>query len=364
MTKILVIEDEAFLREDIMLILELNDYDVLGAVDGQEGLKMIRLHEPDLVISDVMMPHLDGHDLLRAVRQDPRLAATPFIFLTAKAEPTSIRYGMELGADDYLPKPFSSDQLIRAVRTQVKKREMLHKQLNTVSRSFHDDLFFILPHEINTPLNGILGLADLMRQERGDMTKEEVFEFATYILDSGKRLHHTLDNVLLYAQIELRLTHPNQIAAMRHHVCPDAFVELANAIQTLTNNNVRAADISLELEDAKLQISRENLQKIMIELLSNALKFSVQQTPIGISGHVEDGMYVLSVSDQGRGMTAEQIASIGPYQQFERKLYEQQGTGLGLAIVSKLATIYNGTLTLTANEPQGLIATVSIPLAQ
>ena len=362
MTKILVIEDEHALREDIELILELNDYDTYSAANGLEGLEMIRQYHPDLVVSDVMMPQLDGHGLLQAVRQDPQIATTPFIFLTAKAEPTSIRYGMELGADDYLPKPFSSDQLTRAVRTQLKKREMLAERFQAVKRSFHNDLFFVLPHEINTPLNGILGLADLIRQERGLMPKDELLEFVGYIINSAERLHHTLSNVLLYAQIELRMTQPKQVAAMRRHVCRDAFVELANAIQTLTDQNERAADVNLDIADASVQISGENLQKITIELLSNALKFSTLHTPINITGQVVGEMYELTVADQGRGMTAAQIFSVGPYQQFERQLYEQQGTGLGLAIVAKLVALYDGEFELAANTPQGLIATVRLPL--
>ncbi|MGB1250244.1 MAG: hybrid sensor histidine kinase/response regulator [Candidatus Promineifilaceae bacterium] len=363
MTTILVIEDEPSLREDIALILELNDYETVCAADGSEGLDLIKQCHPDLVVSDVMMPRLDGHGLLQEVRQDPTIATTPFIFLTAKAEPTSIRHGMELGADDYLPKPFSSEQLTRAIRTQLKKRDMLAEQYNVMKRSFHNDLFFVLPHEINTPLNGIIGLADLIRQEQGLMPKDELMEFANYILDSGQRLHHTLSNVLLYAQIELRLAQSEQIEAMRRRSCPDAFMELATAIQALTDNNVRAADINLNIEDAKLQISCENLRKIMSELLSNALKFSAPNTPIHISGRVDGDTFVLSISDQGRGMTEEQIARVGPYQQFERQLYEQQGTGLGLAIVSKLAALYGGQLTISRNQPKGVSVSLQLPLA-
>ncbi len=362
MARIVVIEDETALREDIELILQLNDYEVHSAANGREGLEMIRHYQPDLVVSDVMMPHLDGHELLKAVRQDTSVSTTPFIFLTAKAEPTSIRHGMELGADDYLPKPFSSKQLTRAVNTQLKKREMIEERFQAVKRSFHSDLFFVLPHEINTPLNGILGLSDLILQERGAMPQDEVLEFVGYIVNSAERLHHTLGNVLLYAQIELRMTQPDQVAAMRRHSSPDVFIDMTNAIQLLTDQNARAADVNLDIADASVQVSSENLQKITIELLSNALKFSAPHSPINITGRVVDDQYEIIIADHGRGMTPKQIASVGPYQQFERKLYEQQGTGLGLAIVSKLVTIYGGSLELASNEPQGLVATVRLPL--
>jgi len=149
---------------------------------------------------------------------------------------------------------------------------------------------------------------------------------------------------------------------MRQHSCQDVFIEMANAIQLLTDQNERAADVNLNIADASVQISCENLQKITTELLSNALKFSMSGTSINITGHIVDDTYELIVSDQGRGMTDEQIATIGPYQQFERQLYEQQGTGLGLAIVAKLVALYGGEFELASNAPQGLIATVRLPL--
>ncbi len=107
MKKILVIEDEEFVRENIVELLDAEGFEVIGAEDGRMGLNLAKAMVPDLILCDVMMPELDGYGVLTALRQDSILAAVPFIFLTAKAAKADLRQGMELGADDYLTTPFT-----------------------------------------------------------------------------------------------------------------------------------------------------------------------------------------------------------------------------------------------------------------
>ncbi len=128
MTKLLVIEDELFVREGITELLEAEDYEVFSTENGVLGVLWAQENLPDLVICDVMMPEIDGHEVLSEMRKLPSLALTPFIFLTAKADKTSIRQGMELGADDYLTKPISRDDLINAIETRLAKHKKIQEQ--------------------------------------------------------------------------------------------------------------------------------------------------------------------------------------------------------------------------------------------
>ena len=363
MTKILVIEDEEALLEDIALLLSLNDYEVISAANGAEGLQKMDEEQPDIVISDVMMPHMDGHDFLRAMRQHPSMATTPLIFLTAKAEPASVRLGMELGADDYLSKPFSGSQLTRAIEAQLKKQKILAGHINQVKKEAHQELFHFLPHEINTPLNGILGLAQLLKLEDGCTSREDLLTFTDHLIQSSNRLHHTLGNMMLSAQISDLLSQPEKINSMRQHVCDNVRLEIVATAQAIAEQSDREQDFTIEVAEAKGAISDDDMRKIATELVSNALKFSAENTPIHIQGTVEDEHYVLTVSDEGRGMSSAEIAAVGPYQQFQRKYYEQQGSGLGLAIVSGLLDIYAGSLTIEPNSPNGLRVVARIPLA-
>lgn len=125
MTKILVIEDEEPSREKIMTVLRYEGYETIGAIDGAEGVKMATDELPELIICDVLMPQMNGYGALSALRAKPETAAIPVIFLTAAASRADQRKGMELGADDYITKPYTVDELLSAVRTRLERQNAI-----------------------------------------------------------------------------------------------------------------------------------------------------------------------------------------------------------------------------------------------
>jgi len=134
-TKILIIEDNQDIRENTAELLELSGYAVDTASDGIEGVRMAKIGKPNLVICDIMMPHLDGFGVLQVFANQPELATIPFIFLTAKTDRADMRKGMEMGADDYLTKPFQEVELLRAIESRLKKQ-----QTNYAATDSRDDL--------------------------------------------------------------------------------------------------------------------------------------------------------------------------------------------------------------------------------
>lgn len=124
MTRVLLIEDNQDIRENVLEILELSGYEALGADNGKTGVELAFKHVPDIILCDIMMPELDGYGVLEAVSGHEHLRGIPFIFLTAKAERPDIRKGMELGADDYLTKPFDDNDLLKAIESRLKKKEI------------------------------------------------------------------------------------------------------------------------------------------------------------------------------------------------------------------------------------------------
>jgi diguanylate cyclase (GGDEF)-like protein len=120
--KIVIAEDEDAIRENLARMLKIEGFDVAAAANGKEALALVREHLPALILSDVMMPVLDGHGLLQAVRDDPLTSSIPFVFLTARADRSDLRKGMNLGADDYLVKPFQRDELLAAVHARLARR--------------------------------------------------------------------------------------------------------------------------------------------------------------------------------------------------------------------------------------------------
>src|SRR5450432_2718460 len=129
MKKILLIEDNDDIRENTAEILELSNYKVIVAENGKIGVEKAIEHTPDLIICDIMMPGLDGYGVLHAVHKNEAIKNTPFIFLTAKTERGDFRKGMELGADDYITKPFDGTELLNAVDSRLKKLDLLKQEL-------------------------------------------------------------------------------------------------------------------------------------------------------------------------------------------------------------------------------------------
>jgi DNA-binding NarL/FixJ family response regulator len=124
MKRILVIEDERIMRQNLVTLLELEQFEVAAAENGRRGVELARATPPDLILCDVMMPDLDGHGVLRALAEDARTAQVPFIFLTAKGEREDVRAGMNLGADDYLVKPVDQDELLEAIDARLERQRV------------------------------------------------------------------------------------------------------------------------------------------------------------------------------------------------------------------------------------------------
>ncbi|MBP0017038.1 MAG: EAL domain-containing protein [Cyanobacteria bacterium SBLK] len=145
MNKILAIEDEPQVLDNILDILELEEYDVISANNGRTGVELALKELPDLIISDVMMPHMNGYEVLQALRSHEATKTTPFIFLTAKSDRADLRQGMKLGADDYLSKPFTPRELLEAIETRLAKRDILAQQydekIQAVTRELQEQLY-------------------------------------------------------------------------------------------------------------------------------------------------------------------------------------------------------------------------------
>jgi two-component system, sensor histidine kinase and response regulator len=125
--KILVIEDEKLSRNNLIKILRAEAFEAIGAENGAAAIQLAIEQEPDIIICDIMMPDMDGYEVLKVLRQEPSTLMIPFIFLTAKIERADMRQGMNLGADDYLTKPFEIDELLEAIATRLKRQELLEK---------------------------------------------------------------------------------------------------------------------------------------------------------------------------------------------------------------------------------------------
>ncbi len=361
MSKILVIEDEFLIRENIVELLEIEDFEVISAENGRIGFEQASQHLPDLILCDVMMPELDGYGVLSSLRSNPSTATIPFIFLTAKAEHSDLRQGMGLGADDYLTKPCSAEELLEAVRTRLKKQETFEKLSQLKLDELRRSITHSLPHELRTPLNGILGNTELLLLELEDLELSEMRTMLEDIRTSSKRLHRLILNFLLYADLELMANNHQRIQALQKSSVDSIKSLISEAAQEQARQVNREADLHLNLQDSSVQMAATRLAKLVEELVNNAFKFSEPGTPVSVQTEVQQNRFVLYVCDQGRGMTSEQVQKMGAYLQFERKLYEQQGSGMGLSIVKRLVELHKGKLVIESEPNQQTSVRVELP---
>lgn len=365
--KVLVIEDEDLVREGIVLILQVNGYDVYTANNGRKGVDEAKKVIPDLIISDVMMPELDGYGVLEELRGTKETSTIPFLFLTAKADKSDIRQGMNLGADDYLTKPFEIDELIEAVNARLQRasaeKSNAEEIANVKLNELRTNLTFSLPHEFLTPLNGILGLSNIMMNNLEVFSQEEALEMLKEINQSGRRLQRLIENFLLYSKLEFISRDKQSVPEFKRMLAHSSEDVIRDMCTIVAGQNKRSNDVTVNIQDATLLCSSVYLSKIVEELLENAFKFSSPNTSVEVSSSSENNFYTIKISDQGRGMTAEQVKNIGGLAQFDRHLYEQQGAGLGLAITQKLVELYNGTFVVESVTDKGTSVYVTLPIA-
>ncbi|NJL95609.1 MAG: hybrid sensor histidine kinase/response regulator [Anaerolineae bacterium] len=202
--KILVVEDDMHLMEGIREILELDDYEVMTAPSGVEGLALLRSGKtlPDLIVSDIMMPRMDGYEFFEVVRSETAWLTIPFIFLTAKGEKQDIRLGKAMGADDYVTKPFGAEDLLIAVRAKLERNVQIQSVLSSQVSDIKRRILTILNHEFRTPLTYVVAYADMLHRDAQSMDLGELGAFLQGVTSGADRLRRLVENFIYLVEME------------------------------------------------------------------------------------------------------------------------------------------------------------------
>ncbi len=338
MNKLLVIEDDPDLRNNICDLLESEGYVIESAEDGTIGVEKVRKTLPDLIMCDIMMPGLNGYEVLEELQKDPETAIIPFIFLTAKVEIENLRRGMNLGADDYLFKPFDVDELLDAVKTRLKKKEANGKPI----KEMQEQITTKIPHELRTPLVPILGYCQLIDDEEDINVIKDMVRI---IRSSGKILHGTIEKFLIYKDLCIKARDK------KNRIKIDSAINITEEsvysyISTLPQELNPTERIKIEIGPNMLRIKEWYLHTIIKELAENGLKFSDQKRSVLMHGYQSNGHYIINVTDSGRGMSVDKIKSVTAFNKFGENKSSEPGLGLGLAIVQKITELHGGYLSI------------------
>lgn len=251
MHNILLIEDEEDLRESISDILTLEGYHVISSFDGQAGFNLSAKTPPDLILCDIMMPNTDGFEVLSKLKELDQTAVIPFIFITALAERQNQRKGMELGADDYLTKPFTREELLKAINNQKIKQKVQENTINQELRDLQKSIVLSLPHEFITNLGLVMGFSELIKELSSEIDHHEIFDMSQKILESGKKLHAIVKKYLIYLELEIvKSTKPvlnlNEIR-----------MDLTHLMNRIATQYQREEDCVVNLDECQITINRE-----------------------------------------------------------------------------------------------------------
>lgn len=359
---ILVVDDNVDMRNYLARLLE-GDFRVLTARNGQEVLDMLEVEMPDLIISDIMMPVMDGKELLERLRANPATARLPLIFLSARAGNEARIDGLEAGADDYLVKPFSAKELLtkvvshlKIVKVRSQAEEMLEQRVLERTRELHqaigeltrtnkalEEFVYISSHDLQEPLRKIQTFGNMAMDALEDHMPMD--QYVQKMIQSASRMSSLIKDLLQYS----RLSNDQQVFA------PVDLNELVAAVV----NDFELAIIQQEAivtigELPRVSGMKVQLNQLFHNLLGNALKFA-RDTPVIHIGakmvhgtdeetYLEPGKayYEIAVADNGIGFEqqyAEQIFTI-----FQRlvKPSQYQGTGIGLTICRKVMEHHGG----------------------
>lgn len=363
---ILIVEDNVSLLEGLKDLLESTGYRVETAENGSEALDLLEdIAKPDLIISDIMMPRIDGYEFQARVQEKPDLIGVPFIFLTAKGGRDDIRLGKDLGADDYITKPFDEEDLLVAVRSKLARWGDLKRLQDEEIAGIKQNILLTMSHEFRTPLSYILNYAEMLDESYESIAPEDFRLFMKGIQKGARRLNRLVEDFILLVELEtgeaekayqIRKKELMDFGAWLRVTCK-SFEEAAKA---------KKLKLILDIPDQipSLSVDEVYLANAIGRIIENAIKFSKSASEwVRVMANVTDDAVRISVQDQGIGIPEEEIGSLfNVFHQIDRAKYEQQGIGSGLSICQRIVTIHGGSVNVESEHDVGTVITIELPL--
>jgi signal transduction histidine kinase len=367
-TIILFVEDNEDLRENAALVLDLEGYTVELARDGREALDVLEAGLiPNLIVSDIMMPRMNGYEFFEAVRQMTHLRGVPFIFLTARGSRRDISTGKLLGADDYLVKPFDPDDFLIAVQNKLQRAADMRAEATESLNIARRNLVQMLSHELRTPLTYVTGGFALLAEElEGEATLRENIHVSLELIQGGtQRLNRLAEQMVLYAEVisgyaEAQIKENGEPLDLEYLVT-DA---LALVQYLFDEHDVTILRTAPEDQPVLVFGTKDLLMTAFSEVIRNAIQYSPDGSQIDLVVERENDYGCLLVVDRGQGIAPKDQATIWDIMvQSERNRNEQQGAGMGLPITKGILNAHSGYVELYSILGQGTEIKLCIPLA-
>ncbi|MCI0711179.1 MAG: hybrid sensor histidine kinase/response regulator [Chloroflexi bacterium] len=365
MTTILIIEDDPNIRESINDMLEIEGFTVVETDNGEQGVKLAVEHNPELVICDIMLPGMDGYDVLKAIHSIPETRLTPFVFLTARTDRKDLRKGMHMGADDYLTKPFTNEELLDTLKVQLAKRAEIASTMGADLETAKKTLIHLVAHELRTPLVSLKMVEEIINLRMGQLTDDDVGSFMEVVTKSTRRMGHLVEQMVLTTEIQANILTADIV---QEYAVPTGIWELMTSVVELgrkfaTRNNDTDIHVSMRDRDTTVNCTVQSLKHALAEIVTNAINFSKGETVMVYQWTTETSCCI-SVTDSGPGMPAGTIEkAMRPFEQINRERQEQQGFGMGLTLANAIIEMHGGQMEIQSVLDKGTQVTVCLPRA-
>ncbi|MEX2401644.1 MAG: hybrid sensor histidine kinase/response regulator [Rhodothermales bacterium] len=362
---VLVVDDNATVIRFVERALG-DAFTVISARNGREALEVAAGAIPDLIISDIMMPVMDGHELCRTVKDDPVLRHIPVVLLTALVSQNDLIEGLELGSDDYIFKPFNARELKARVRNLIAAREeqrrlaIENRELVSVSER-KSDLINIAAHDLKNPLTAIRELADILKEEVGEHS--EAFEPADLI-------HHSSDQMLalIASLLESEAIEDGRIPLHPQSMdLTEAAADVVRRNDFLAGRKGQTIELTLPSGDAgeRLHVYADPhlLVEAMDNLINNAVKYSPPGATVRVRVRSDKDDVLFSVEDEGPGIPSDEQHLL--FQKFQplstQPTAGETSTGLGLSIVKQIVDLHEGTIEVRSAPGAGSTFSIRLP---
>jgi signal transduction histidine kinase len=372
---ILVVDDDPIVRSLMQATLRTDGFTVFEAADGVEGCRLYEEHLPDLMLVDLVMPHMDGYELCRVLRARPESAYVPIVVATSLDDVPSIARAYDAGATDFIPKPVNwlvlnhrVRYILRASRAfeelrRNQERLIAAKEAAEAANRAKSEFLANMSHELRTPLNAIIGFSGMMSDRMFGPLDDKYAEYAGIIGDSGRHLLAIISDIL-----DLSKADADRMMLAEERVEIEDVVELGSKI---VEDMARRAQIKFvsEIEEKLPPLIGDpaKLTQILVNLLSNAVKFTPPggQVRLRVGQRAHRGI-TFQVEDTGVGMSPDQIPiALAPFGQISNSLTRRHdGVGLGLPLTKRLVELHGGTMELDSEPGKGTTASVHLPEAR
>jgi len=367
---VLVVEDTVEVVRVIHTVLR-QQFRLFTAPNGARGLELALKHLPDVIITDLMMPEMDGYEMTRQLRADPRTRHTPVLMLTARGEVDDRLHGIESGVTEYLTKPFNNRELLSTVQKHAAASERTADRVLTQQMDSLETIAGGLAHEINNPLNYVRNAFTRVRLDvtevfkltaatpDGDADRAKIAKLETRTLKMFETAQSGLTRIGETVALMRRYSREGFARVARSH---DVFAGARDVAALVASSTGRAVELVLELDgEAFVECVPEELHQAISNLVQNAVEACEEETGrVVVRGSVDNGVAIIAVSDNGYGISPEDRARI--FTPFFTTKAPGKGLGLGLTIVWRVVHGLGGSVTVESERGKGTTFFLRLPM--